>query len=419
MIIKLNRITLFTLLMLVFYQILAFNGFSLLKSAHAKYASIIMDAKNGEILSSQNADIKRHPASLTKIMTLYMVFDALKQDKIKLSDQMLVSRRASRMPRSKLWLKPGSHISVKNSILALVTRSANDAAVVVAEHLAKTEKKFAILMSRQARKIGMKNTRFMNASGLRNRKQLSTARDMALLGQSIRQDFPKYYKYFSIKKFKYNGQNHSNHNNLLGQYAGTDGIKTGYIAASGFNLVASVERGHRRLIGVVFGGKSGRSRDRHMIKLLDNAYRSIEIKTIRPPDRFKVESLPMAIAGLKKTDNPFKQNTDIIVNRKDYLISKKNNDSIKNWVIQVGAFSYWEKARDAARDAARKLGLVADAKIIISSITEKARQLYRARLGRFTEKSARRSCYLLQKNGGICVAIILNHDKRLAFYTAK
>ncbi len=412
MIIKLNKIIIFILAILMFYQILAFNNVILIKTAEAKYASIIIDAKTGEILSSQNADIKRHPASLTKIMTLYMVFDALNQGKIKLSDQMLVSKRASQMPRSKLWLKPNSHINVKDAILALVTRSANDAAVVVAEHLAKNEKKFAALMSRQARKIGMKNTNFMNASGLRNRKQLSTARDMALLGHRIRQDFPKYYKYFSVKKFKYNGQNHSNHNGLLGRYEGTDGIKTGYIAASGFNLVASVERNERRLIGVVFGGKSGHSRDKHMMKLLDRAYRSIEIKAVRPPDRFKVEHLPLAIAGLNNTDNPFKDNIEIIANIKEYENSI-DSASLDNWAIQVGAFSYWINAKNAARDAAKKLGIVMDAKVIISSISKNNNQLYRARLGGFTEKSARRSCYFLQKNGDKCVPIILN-NKRLA-----
>lgn len=414
MIVKLKRIVLFSLVLVSIYLVSGMNS-----SAWAKYSSIIIDADSGKIFSSENADIKRHPASLTKIMTLYMVFDALDKGKLKLNTKMKVSKRASRMPRSKLWLKPGSTITVKNAILALVTRSANDVAVVTAEHLGGSEKKFAKKMTSQARAMGMRSTTFMNASGLRNKKQLSTARDMALLGQRIRTDFPEQYKYFSIKRFKYMGQSHSNHNRLLGQYEGTDGIKTGYIAASGFNLVASVQRGERRLIGVVFGGRSGRSRDKQMMKLLDRAYRGIEIAAVRPPDRFAEKKLPVTIAGLSNTDNPFDGmvNTDAVVsNEMVSVIEVVEAGDLDGWAIQVGAFRYKAKANQAAHDAVVKLGVLAKrAKVLVTPVDEKGRKLFRARLSGFDETTARQSCKVLKTDGGVCVPVILQSNEQVAF----
>ncbi len=248
-----------------------------------KYASLIMDADTGAVMHARHASSKRHPASLTKIMTLYMVFDAVERGALTLDQRLPVSRRAAGMPASKLGLKRGQTITVRDAILALVTKSANDAAVVVAEALGGTEIDFARDMTQRARAIGMKNTTFRNASGLYNRRQKSTARDMATLALRIRADFPGYYNLFSRQKFTYRGKTYKNHNNLLAQYKGSDGIKTGYIGAAGFNLVASVERNGRRMIGVVFGGRSAKSRDRHMIKLLDDAYRRSGAVAIRAP----------------------------------------------------------------------------------------------------------------------------------------
>ena len=194
-------------------------------------------------------------------MTLYMIFDALKSKKISMNTKFKVSRKATRQPPSKLNLSAGSTILVKHAIFALITKSANDVATVVAENLGKSERNFAKLMTKKAKKLGMKRTTFKNASGLPNRAQLSTARDMATLGMAIRRDHPKFFKLFKTKSFVYKGIKYSNHNNLLGSYSGTDGIKTGYTNASGFNLVASVERNGQRIIGVVFGGKKARSRE--------------------------------------------------------------------------------------------------------------------------------------------------------------
>ena len=224
-------------------------------SAHAnpKYSSIILEESTGKVLFSRNADKKLYPASLTKIMTLYLIFEALQKKQISLSTPMKVSSIASSRSPSKLYLRPNQVITVKNAILALVTKSANDVATVVAEHLSGSEKKFAKKMTRKARALGMKNTIFKNASGLPNRSQVSTARDMSKLAISIRKDFPKFYHYFSRTSFVWKGHKFKNHNKLLSSFNGTDGIKTGYTSASGFNLVTSTERMGIRLIGVVFG----------------------------------------------------------------------------------------------------------------------------------------------------------------------
>ena len=237
-----------------------------------RYASIVIDASNGRVLHAENPDRKAYPASLTKIMTLYMVFEALESGKLAMNSKLKVSRRAARMPPSKLGLRAGQTIKVKDAMLALMTKSANDVAVAVAEALGGTESNFARLMTRQARALGMSRTTFRNASGLPNSKQLSTARDMSKLARIVLRKFPKYYKYFSTRSFTYRGRAYSNHNKLLKSFLGTDGIKTGYTHASGFNLVASAVRDNRRLIGVVFGGKTGRSRDKHMKKLLTRAF---------------------------------------------------------------------------------------------------------------------------------------------------
>jgi len=243
-------------------------------SAHAKYASFIINENTKRIYHNANADTRNYPASLTKIMTLYLVFDALKSKKISMSSKFKVSKRATRQPPSKLNLSAGSNITVKNAILALVTKSANDVATVIAENLGKSERNFARLMTRKAKKLGMTRTTFRNASGLPNRGQLSTARDMATLGIAIRKNHPKFFKLFKTKSFIYKGIKYTNHNNLLGSYSGTDGIKTGYTNASGFNLVASVERNGQRIIGVVFGGKKARSRDKHMVTLLNKYFKT-------------------------------------------------------------------------------------------------------------------------------------------------
>src|SRR6201746_2619911 len=232
------------------------------------FSSIIVDGNSGATLSANNPDGLRHPASLTKIMTLYLLFERLDANKIKLESEMEVSEHASEQAPTKLGLRPGQTLKVEDAIKGLVTRSANDAAVVIAEAIAGDEDDFAKLMTRKARSLGMTRTVYRNASGLPDDAQVTTARDQSTLGRAIQDRLPRNYRYFSTSVFNYHGQSIRNHNHLLGNVEGVDGIKTGYTRASGFNLVTSMRRGNRHLVGVVLGGRSGGSRDAIMRNLL-------------------------------------------------------------------------------------------------------------------------------------------------------
>jgi D-alanyl-D-alanine carboxypeptidase len=238
------------------------------ESYSPQFSSIIVDGNSGATLTSNNPDGSRHPASLTKIMTLYLLFERLDSGKMKLDTEMDVSEHASEQAPTKLGLRPGQTIRVEDAIKGLVTRSANDAAVVIAEAIAGDEDDFAKLMTRKARALGMSRTTYRNASGLPDDDQVTTARDQSTLGRAIQDRFPRYYRYFSTTAFNYHGHSIANHNHLLGTVEGVDGIKTGYTRASGFNLVTSMRRGNRHLVGVVMGGRSGGSRDAIMRGLL-------------------------------------------------------------------------------------------------------------------------------------------------------
>ncbi|MGL9617097.1 D-alanyl-D-alanine carboxypeptidase [Bradyrhizobium sp. U531] len=237
-------------------------------SSSPKFASIIVDGNSGAVLQSNAPDGIRHPASLTKIMTLYLLFERLESGKMKLDTEMPVSQHAADQDPTKLNLRAGQTIRVEDAIKGLVTRSANDAAVVIAEAIAGDEDDFAQMMTRKARSLGMSRTVYRNANGLPNDEQVTTARDQATLGRAIQERFPRYYRYFATSTFNWRGQSIRNHNHLLGSVEGVDGIKTGYTRASGFNLVSSMRRGNRHLIGVVLGGRSGGSRDAIMRNLL-------------------------------------------------------------------------------------------------------------------------------------------------------
>lgn len=240
-----------------------------LANAAEKYAAFIIDANNGKVLYSKYADDPRYPASLTKMMTLYLLFEAIQRGRTSLKSPMKVSAYAAARPPSKLGLKVGSTISVEEAILSLVTKSANDVAVVIGEHIGGSEERFAALMTAKARQLGMTRTTFRNANGLPDAGQKTTARDMATLGMALRQHFPREYGYFRAKSFNFRGRRIGNHNRLLGRVKGVDGIKTGYINASGFNLVSSIVSGDKKLVGVVMGGRTGASRDNEMAQLLN------------------------------------------------------------------------------------------------------------------------------------------------------
>jgi D-alanyl-D-alanine carboxypeptidase len=240
--------------------------------AKPRFSAIAVDARTGKILFSRDPDGLTHPASLTKVMTLYILFDELKAGHIKLDTPLKVSKAAASKAPSKLGLKPGQTIKVEDAIKALVTRSANDVAATIGENLSASETAFAARMTKTAHDLGMSRTVFRNASGLPDPGQVTTARDMATLSLRIQRDFPEYYPYFGIRSFTYGRQVIRTHNRLLGRYAGADGIKTGYIRASGFNLTSSAKRGDKRIIGVVMGASSGSSRNLYMMGMLDKAF---------------------------------------------------------------------------------------------------------------------------------------------------
>ena len=369
-------------------------------SASSRYAAIVIEERTGRVLFSRNADKKLYPASLTKIMTLYMVFEELEAGRLTLDTRLPISKVAASRSPSKLYLPVGSSISVENAILALVTKSANDVATAVGEKLAGTERAFAGKMTRKARALGMVNTTFKNASGLPNRKQHSTARDMARLGVAIRRDFPQYYHYFSRTKFSYNGRKYGNHNKLLRGFEGTDGIKTGYTGASGFNLVAATERNGVRLIGVVFGGRSGASRDAHMMKILATQFRRVKPFSVRqiaapapPPPRPNVPQRPQTKQPVTELASLFAPQEAVVSNP-------------QSWAIQVGSFSRRVNAHKAALEARRNakdvLGLMPAE---LSVVVRGEMPLWRVRFGDLKETEARAACAALFSSGKACIAL--------------
>ena len=237
-----------------------------------RYASIVVEVQTGNILSSANMDSRRYPASLTKMMTMYMLFEALRDRRVSLNQYVPVSADAASMPPTKLGLAPGSLMTVEQAILGLVTKSANDAAAAVGEMLGGDEDRFAQMMTVRARALGMTGTQFRNASGLPDIEQFTTARDMAILARHLITDFPSYYHYFSTPGFTFNGRYIPSHQHMLETYAGADGLKTGYIRDSGYNVVTSAVHGDTRLIGVVMGASNGWERDQHMTVLLDGGF---------------------------------------------------------------------------------------------------------------------------------------------------
>ena len=380
----------------------------------ARYASIIIDSATGEVLHAVNPDLRTYPASLTKMMTLYLVFEALKSKRLRLDLELTVSRLAARRAPSKLGLKRGRKILVRDVIAAMVTKSANDAATVVAEALAKSEKNFARMMTLKARQLGMSRTTFRNASGLPNRRQISTARDMARLAVALARDFPEYYRNFSLPSFEYNGRRYRNHNTLLKRYKGTDGIKTGYTRASGFNLAVSVTRDGRRLVGIVFGGKSARWRDSHMIRLLNQAFAAIKAGEEPPPPQAMaaaekpVESTPETEAGSspgvirRSADTP---RATAEKRRTQTTIARAATRRTNNWGVQLGAFYQYAPAHLAATRAVRVVPGLMRTRVSIVASAGRRKTLYRARLLDMSERKARRTCARLKRKKMDCLVL--------------
>jgi D-alanyl-D-alanine carboxypeptidase len=295
-------------------------------AAKNKRAELVIDAQTGRVLYSYKSDHIRHPASLTKLMTLYIVFEALDSGRLKPYSKIKISKNAAGKPPSKLGIKAGKTITVRDAAYTLIIKSANDIAAAVAEKISGSEAKFAQLMTKKARKLGMTRTIFRNASGLPDKRQVTTARDMAVLAMRLMQKFPHYYKYFSTQKKVVAGISIKTHNHLLKSYKGMDGMKTGYINMSGFNLVSSAERNNKRLITVVMGGKTYKKRDNRVVKLTDLGW-----QRLRNPQGYR-QFLGISIPQLSSLKVKFRplENKRRTRTQTASLVAKNNNNSVKN-----------------------------------------------------------------------------------------
>ena len=357
-----------------------------------RYASVVIDADTGEVIYARQANAQRIPASLVKMMTLYMTFEALATGKLKLTQRLRVSKTAAGRSPTKLGLKPGNTIKVEDAILGLITKSANDAATVLAEALSGTEPKFARAMTIRGRKLGMKRTIFRNASGLPNRRQRSTAFDLAVLARALIRDFPQHYHYFATQNFRYGRKVYKNHNKLLTSYVGADGIKTGYTRASGFNMAISAKRDNRRLIGVIIGGRTGRSRDQHTAKLLDDAFATLT-KPVKVSKSTKPDNATATLRGIKPPALPGSSPQRPVVAR-------------GNWAIQVGAFQRIAAARQQIHRAASVVpSLLHGRQVSIIAVNDAGRDLYRARLTGVTEGVAHEACAVLRERDFECLPV--------------
>ncbi len=413
--------------------------FSIMSEADAKkrgshnprYAAYVIDAKTGKVLFSRNANARRYPASLTKMMTLYLVFEDLKSGRIKLSSRLVMSKAGWRREPSKLGLRPGQSISMQQAIYSLVTKSANDVATALGDQLSGSEAKFAKRMTRKARQLGMKNTTFKNANGLTARGQTTTAADMAKLGLALREHFPRRYKYFQTRVFKFGKRRYSNHNRLLGKVRGVDGIKTGYTRASGYNLVSSVSSGGRRIVAVVMGGRSGKSRNAHMTKLIRQflpkasrrsarrlvaSYRSSRRTHVKTASVAVKKATAVAVASklksLSSTSTPTPQLRRPIA--KKSVVDHTKTASVaprkavrSGWQIQITASDDRSKAMKMLKKARSKnRQLLAGAAPMTQMIVKNGTKLYRGRFTGFSSKaSARRACKILKKQRFACLAL--------------
>jgi D-alanyl-D-alanine carboxypeptidase len=356
----------------------------------ARYSSIVVDAVSGDVLEEVNADEPRHPASLTKMMTLYLTFEALRDRRISLDQAVPVSAHAAAVEPVKLGLLPGSHLTVEQAILGLVTKSANDAAAALGEMLGGSEDRFAQMMTLRARALGMNRSTFMNASGLPNAEQWSTARDLAILSRRLISDFPGFYPYFSTPSFAWHRQIIFNHDSMLRTYPGADGLKTGYTEASGHNLVTSAVRGGVRLVGVVLGAANNGERDIHMASLLDRGFEQMDVPVshVRP---VQMASRMTLIASAHAAEVPR---------------AAPPHAHAANWSVQVGTFTTEATAHAAALAARRE----AEAgEVHIEAIRLRAKTMWRAQVTGLTQSDAQDTCSGHRK--GTCV--VIRPDARL------
>lgn len=413
-------------------------------SATAGSAQLLLDARTGEVLASENPDSLNHPASLTKMMTLYMTFDAIRRGELSWDSKVPFSKYAASRPPTKLRVKAGDAVTVKEAVLGMIVQSANDAAAAMAEKLGGTESEFAAMMTAKARSLGMSKTTFVNASGLPDDRQITTARDMSTLGIALLRDFPQEYKLFNTKSFAFRGRTINGHNNLMYRYKGMDGIKTGYTNASGFNLVSAVKDGDRRVIGVVMGGRSAASRDKVMEKLIaGNIAKASRGSKLLASNSTRVgmdlarlgDDVPVpaprqdavaAVIGLANASpvaasmlgtayaKPVEMaaadvSSDVPALTPEaeipFAAPKAEIQKVGGWQIQIAAAASAKAAMDLLADAKAKIGgPLNDRDTYTEAVTRDGSTFYRARFTGFASKTeARSACDQLVKNRYDCV----------------
>lgn len=421
-------------------------------ASNPKGAAMIVDANSGQILMQDRVDEMRHPASLTKMMTLYLTFDALRAGRLGLQQSLPVSAHAASRAPTNLALRAGQTIKVEDCILGLVTRSANDAASVLAEALGGSEERFAQMMTLKARQLGMTRTRYTNASGLPDVQQVTTARDQAVLGLALQRDFPQYYPYFSTRSFTFRGRTYPNHNRLLASYAGMDGMKTGFVRMSGFNVVTSAKRGGVRLVGVVMGGSSAAARDRRMASLMNQGFAAATIGQSVPrvaqsvddtsatasvmaqPASYQavadqadgavqaepaVQRQPVVISSANRPTNA---NAKIVRAEKSaapatvasaraskqakVAKASKSSKASDSWAIQLGAYKTKTTAQKILRVASQHLRQVAPSKRpVVAKINRDGVKLFQVRLTGLDRSDAVDACGILSQQDISCKAV--------------
>lgn len=360
--------------------------------SQAKISSVVVDAQSGNILYSSNAQEQRFPASLTKLMTLYITFNALEQGKLHLTDKLTVSRTAADRSPSKLGLKAGEKIDVKTCILAAIVKSANDCATVLGESLAPSERDFAVLMTETAHKLGMKNTTFKNASGLQHSAQKTTAEDMAVLALALYHHFPQYYGWFSLTSFEYNGKQIKGHNDVLKEFSGAEGLKTGYTLLAGFNIITTAFRDGHRLIGVTMGHKELKDRDKHISMLLDKTFEHISSnKTVDIQKLHAQIELPQ---GLKRKT------------KYASFVPNKPQTNSKEFLIQVGAFASQEKAKAQANLIRQKIAKnITSTGTNVEKLAASNKTMYRAQIIGLSQMDAQKACTYLKSKNQSCLVL--------------
>ena len=399
-------------------------------AASAVKAAIIVDMNTGGVIYSQSADTLRSPASLTKIMTLYVLFAYLRAGKLTYETELKVSPHSASQSPTKLGLKPGSTIKTIDAIKALVTKSANDAAATIAENLGGTEETFARMMTKTAQNLGMKNTTFRNASGLPNDEQLTTARDMAILATHMIRDFPEYYGFFETRYFTYKGRKYRNHNRLLFGYKGTDGIKTGYTRASGFNLTASVKRGDKHLVGVVLGGRTGAQRDAAMRALFDKHWSKASTgkpasssliasllgpSSPPPPARKPAYALaaatpPVSLSASREEGDTSSPGDTVQASLSPNRAAPRGGVNPARYAgtfhVQVGAFTSQSDAQNRLGMVQQRARRILDGHLPFTATFMRGdTEWYRARFAGFSKTDARSACESLKRLSIECIAM--------------